>query len=68
MCITVRFICEKALEIAAGLEFLARQNVVHGDLAARTGFIFAFYQYYFDYFKLNINPKQKCFSHKMSDR
>ena len=38
MCITIKFICEKALEIASGLDFLASKNVVHGDLAARIGF------------------------------
>ena len=48
MCITIKFICEKALEIASGLDFLASKNVVHGDLAARIGFLhflpFRFYK------------------------
>ena len=31
----MKFIVEKAIEIAAGMNYLAEQNVVHGDLAAR---------------------------------
>ena len=57
MCITVRFICEKALEIASGLEFLAQQNVVHGDLAARIGFPFDFSGAWLKFwFSFELNP------------
>ena len=35
ICISMKFIVEKAIEIAAGMNYLAEQSVVHGDLAAR---------------------------------
>ena len=35
VCITLKFIIEKAKEVAEGMHFLSTKNIVHGDLAAR---------------------------------